>query len=191
MPITQVTAFKDSWGNTHERLLDAHIEEVMGVYYEERPPSDEVIDSNCQNELTRWAAEGVVKKLSRIVEAVFGEGAQIIVPEQIEEMQQVMAETQPSHEVRMQKALSALGFDYGDSENMPDSFMEAKKVETLKDFFNKHFDGYYCTAPSKPLDPKDAGNDTYLHGYRDGAMSVVDDIKRAIEEDIKGLGLKL
>lgn len=189
MPITEVTAYKDSWGNTHERLLDAHIEEVMGVYYGERPPSDEVIDSNCQNDLTRWAAEGVVKKLSRIVEAVFGEGAQIIVPEQIEEMQQVMTETQPSHEVRMQKALSALGFDYGDCENMPDSYQNMKAAnmkaaEVIRSFYLIHVDGV-------TLLPQANWSTEQQKAYTAGVLAAFAHVKERVEADLEDLGSKL
>lgn len=191
MPIEKVTAYRDSYGDVHVTLLNAQIEEVMGVYYGERPPSDEELDSDHANELTRWAAQVVIEKLPQIIETIYGEGARIITGEQVENMQQVMTQTQPSHEVRMKKALSALGFDCGDSEELPDSYINVMKAEVLKAFYLDHFKGYSCTTPENELNPDDVGNDVYAYGYAAGVDSMIDEIKRAVETDLEGLGSKL
>lgn len=184
MPIETFTAYRDSYGEVHDTLIDAQVGEVMGVYYEKRPPTDEELDSYYQNELTRWAAEGIVKKLSRIVKAVYGEEACIISSEQINEFQQIMAETQPSHESRMGKALAALGFDYSDpAESMPDSYSDMKAAEALRSFCLIHVDGAAFQAPV-------ASGGEYSDGYMSGVQNVLDHLKECVEVDLEYLGLK-
>ena len=154
----------------------------MYAYFGGEPPEED--SEAATNELTKWAAQVVLRRLPRIIEALYGEKACIITGEQVEEMQQVMTQTQPSHEVRMQKALSALGFDYGDSTEMPDSYQNMKAAEVIRSFYLIHVDGV-TLLPQADWSPEQQ------KAYTAGVLAAFAHVKERVEADLKDLGSKL